>query len=195
MSLRRVKPVRVSGYYCTHPERPNYASNFDSIVQGEEYDRPTLASLWGTLLAEFALLLAATVLVASPQHEESVNAVLKERLSAVVGAESKSEFTGVVFAEFRGQVVANFAVGRRSDAGDNPNTTESLFEIASATKPLTAIALMALAEQGKLSLDDPIHKHLPNVPEDCNAITIRPLLQRTSGIPGSNVGPPTKDLA
>lgn len=147
-----------------------------------------------TLLAKFGLLLATSALVASPQHEESVNAVIKERLSAVVNAGSKSGFTGIVLAELRGQVIANIAVGRRGDAGDNPNTTETLFEIASVTKPLTAIALTVLAEQGKLSLDDPIQKHLPNVPEDCSAITIRHLLQHTSGIPGSNLGPPRKEL-
>lgn len=84
----------------------------------------------------------------------------------MVSAGNRSDFSGVVLAELRGQVLATIAVGRRGDAGDNPNTTESLIEIASATKPLTAIARMALAEQGKPSLDDPIHKHLPNVPED-----------------------------
>lgn len=49
---------------------------------------------------KFGLLLATSVLVASPQQEESVNSVLKERIAAVVSAGNRSDFSGVVLAEF-----------------------------------------------------------------------------------------------
>ena len=46
--------------------------------------------------------------------------------------------------------------------------------------------MLRLVQQGKLSLDDSISQHLPDVPEDCRLITVRHLLQHTSGIPGTN---------
>ncbi len=59
---------------------------------------------------------------------------------------------------------------------------DTVFEIASATKPFTACAILKLAEMKKLSLDDPIGKHLPDVPKDKQGITIRHLLSHTSGM-------------
>jgi CubicO group peptidase (beta-lactamase class C family) len=141
------------------------------------------------------LLFAITTCAAAPQQEEVVSSTLEERITAAVTEAGQEGFSGVVLAELHGKVVATVAVGTRSDVDTQPNTDETLFEIASATKSLTAVTVLILAQQGKLSLDDPLQKHLPNVPENCNAITIRHLLQHTSGIPGSNVGPPTEDLA
>jgi CubicO group peptidase (beta-lactamase class C family) len=51
-----------------------------------------------------------------------------------------------------------------------------------------------LVQTKKLKLDDPIHEHLPGIPKDCRAITIRHLLQHTSGIPGSNAQGAGDDL-
>jgi methyl acetate hydrolase len=53
------------------------------------------------------------------------------------------------------------ASGQRSRSGNMPMTTDTLFNIASMTKPIGAAAIMMLVEQGKLSLDDPISKHVP----------------------------------
>src|SRR5258708_27522157 len=53
--------------------------------------------------------------------------------------------------------VADVATGR-------PLTTDALFRIASMTKPVTSVALMQLVEQGRLGLDDPAEKYLPQPP-------------------------------
>ena len=66
------------------------------------------------------------------------------------------------------------------------NHAETLFEIASVTKQFTAAAILKLADMKKLSLGDSIVKHLPNIPDNCKSITIRHLLQHTSGISDSN---------
>src|SRR5207237_1535011 len=52
--------------------------------------------------------------------------------------------------------VADVATGR-------PLTTDALFRIASMTKPVTSVALMQLVEQGRLGLDDPAEKYLPEL--------------------------------
>jgi CubicO group peptidase (beta-lactamase class C family) len=60
--------------------------------------------------------------------------------------------------------------------------TSSTFLIASATKPITASAVLLLSDRGKLSLDDPLKKYLPGLPPQWSKITIKQLLSHTSGI-------------
>jgi CubicO group peptidase (beta-lactamase class C family) len=95
-------------------------------------------------------------------------------------------FTGAVLAAKKGRIVAAVGVGSADLDGKIPNTPSTLFEIGSATKQFTAAAALKLVEQGKLRLDESIAKQLPGVPENCRLITLRHLLQHTSGIPGTN---------
>jgi len=95
-------------------------------------------------------------------------------------------FSGAVLAAKNGQIVAAVAAGSADLEGVVLNTPSTLFEIASVTKQFTAAAVMRLVQDGKLSLDDLISKHLPAVPDNCSAITVRHLLQHTSGVPGTN---------
>jgi CubicO group peptidase (beta-lactamase class C family) len=95
-------------------------------------------------------------------------------------------FSGVVLAATGGQVIAAVGIGSADLAGNVPNTPATLFEIGSATKQFTAAAVLRLVEQKKLRLDDSIARQLPGVPDDCRSITVRHLLQHTSGIPGTN---------
>jgi CubicO group peptidase (beta-lactamase class C family) len=59
---------------------------------------------------------------------------------------------------------------------------DSVFELASVTKPITAISVMMLVEQKKLALDDPVDKYLAAVPAAWHEITVRELLSHTSGL-------------
>jgi CubicO group peptidase (beta-lactamase class C family) len=61
-------------------------------------------------------------------------------------------------------------------------TTDTAYQLASATKLLTATALMRLVEAGKIALDDPITRYLPEAPPAWGAITIRHLTTHTSGL-------------
>jgi CubicO group peptidase (beta-lactamase class C family) len=63
-----------------------------------------------------------------------------------------------------------------------PNTPETIYHMASVSKQFTAYAIVLLAGQGKLKLDDDIHKYLPWFPDLKEKITIRHLLNHTSGI-------------
>lgn len=63
-----------------------------------------------------------------------------------------------------------------------PLAPDMVFEIGSITKQFTAAAIMLLAEEGKLSLSDPITHHLPDYPSYGDGITIEHLLTHTSGI-------------
>lgn len=63
-----------------------------------------------------------------------------------------------------------------------PIQPETIFHVASVSKQFTAMAVVLLEEDGKLSLDDDVHKYLPELPDYGHKITIRNLLQHTSGI-------------
>lgn len=67
---------------------------------------------------------------------------------------------------------------------DVPMPANALFEIGSVTKQFTAAAILRLVEQGKVSLDDDVTKHLPDYPTNGHRIPVRRLLDHTSGIKG-----------
>lgn len=61
-------------------------------------------------------------------------------------------------------------------------TPATVFHVASMSKQFTAAAILMLAQEGKLSLDDPVRKYVPEVPDFGVPVTIRELLHHTSGI-------------
>jgi CubicO group peptidase (beta-lactamase class C family) len=63
-----------------------------------------------------------------------------------------------------------------------PITPETIFHVASVSKQFTAMSIVLLERDGKLSIDDDVHKYLPELPDYHQKITLRNLLQHTSGI-------------
>lgn len=120
---------------------------------------------------------------------------LQTQFAAFVNQANAQQFSGIVVAERKGKIVATHSFGFADAESKEAIDTNTLFEIGSVTKPMTAFAVVALARKGVLSLDDSISAYLPNVPENCREITIRHLLQHTSGIPGTNYGPNSSDIA
>jgi CubicO group peptidase (beta-lactamase class C family) len=103
------------------------------------------------------------------------------------------------------------AVGYADLAAKQPMRTDCLFWIASQSKPITAAALMILVDEGKLKLDDPVEKYLPEfrgqmvvaekdkdhvvLRKPRHPITVRNVLSHTSGLPfKSPIEEPTLDL-
>ena len=65
---------------------------------------------------------------------------------------------------------------------DVPNTADTIFESGSLAKQFTAMAMLLLAKEGKLSLDDQVRTHIPELPEYGVPLTIRHMLTHTSGL-------------
>lgn len=63
-----------------------------------------------------------------------------------------------------------------------PVTNETVFKIGSISKPIIAMGVMSLVEEGKIALDDKVSKYLEGTPETWKDITVRHLLSHTSGI-------------
>jgi CubicO group peptidase (beta-lactamase class C family) len=81
-----------------------------------------------------------------------------------------------------GQVVLERAYGMANLETGTPITPSSIFHVASVSKQFTAAAILLLERDGRLSLDDDIRKHLPEMPDYGATITIRHLLTHTSGL-------------
>ncbi|HEX3355506.1 MAG TPA: serine hydrolase domain-containing protein [Tepidisphaeraceae bacterium] len=82
-----------------------------------------------------------------------------------------------------GRVTRARAFGLADVANGIPVRTDTAFQIGSISKPILATAVMMLVEEGKLHLDDPLSKYLDGTPQAWKNITIRNLLNHTSGIP------------
>jgi len=81
-----------------------------------------------------------------------------------------------------GKVVKKQGYGVASVEFGVPVTNETVFEIGSVSKQMTAAAILLLVEDGKVSLDEKISAYLPNTPEAWKNVTVRNLLTHTSGI-------------
>ncbi len=101
----------------------------------------------------------------------------------VAGAMRDGRTPGVSVAVARGgRIVYAKGYGLANVELNVPATVDTVYRIGSITKQFTASAVMQLVEDGKLSLDDPIEKFLPDFPVRGRRITIRHLLNHTSGI-------------
>jgi CubicO group peptidase (beta-lactamase class C family) len=81
-----------------------------------------------------------------------------------------------------GQTILERAYGMANLEYDVPNTPATIFEAGSVSKQFTAAAVVLLAQQGKLSLDDEVSKYIPELPDYDTPITIREMLHHTSGL-------------
>jgi CubicO group peptidase (beta-lactamase class C family) len=81
-----------------------------------------------------------------------------------------------------GKPVLTKAYGMADLEHDVPNTPDTIFEAGSVAKQFTAMAVMLAAKDGKLSLDDPVRKHIPELPDYGVPLTIRHMLNHTSGL-------------
>lgn len=106
----------------------------------------------------------------------------------------------VVLVADREKILALDAVGWMDVAGRRPMRTDCVFWVASQSKPITAAALMILVDEGKVSIDDPVEKYLPEfegqmfvaeqddgefqlLQKPRHPILVREILSHTSGLP------------
>src|SRR6185295_5646361 len=137
-------------------------------------------------------------------------APLPSDVDAAKLATLKSEFQGyvdrhqtsgtVTLVARKGKLLSLEAVGYQDLDSKAPMKTDTIFQIASMTKPVTALGILMLEEEGKLSIDDPVEKHLPEfrgqqlitkkegatitLGKPARPITIKDLLTHTSGMKG-----------
>lgn len=136
----------------------------------------TVHIMKNTIFKAPLLLLAITFLFAASAHADRVDDLVKERLR-------ERNIPGAAVAVIKnGKVVKIKGYGLASVEFSVPVTTETVFEIGSVSKQMTAAGIMLLVEDGKVDLDARISKYLPNTPSAWANVTVRHLLTHSSGI-------------
>lgn len=172
--------------------------------------RKSDAYRWGYLAQVVTLAIACTLSLhvlaietVAPQEVGLSEARALNLRSELQRRVDEGELPGAVFMAVRnGKIAVHQAVGFQDKSAKTPMTPDSIFRIASMTKPIVSTAIMMLAEQGKLLISDPLSRHLPEfanpkVLVEKNAadgksefvlepvrreITIQDLLRHTSGL-------------
>lgn len=155
-----------------------------------------------------AILVPASAVCADPQATVSVSQRIISVLQPFVDRHALAG--AVTLVADKNGIVNLQAVGWADIAAKKPIKTDSIFWIASQSKPITATALMMLVDEGRVHLDDPVEKYLPefrgqwlSVEHDdshqllkrpSHPITVREILSHTSGLPfSSSIENPTLD--
>lgn len=94
-----------------------------------------------------------------------------------------TNFQGTVLVAKDGQIVFEKSYGYSDVENEIRNTNGTVYEIGQITKQFTAVGIMRLVEDGLLDLDDPLSTYIPEYPH-ATEMTIRQMLNMTSGIPG-----------
>ena len=138
-----------------------------------------------TFTAFFALiLLDGFAFPAFPQQTtQRPAAQLASELDRLLSARFSVDGPGAAVVVVKeGHVIFRKGYGMANLELKTPMRPDMVFEIGSLTKQFTSTAILMLVEQGKLSLDDDLHKYLPDYPDKGAKISIENLLTHTSGI-------------
>lgn len=96
---------------------------------------------------------------------------------------TNNRFMGTVLVARGESILLNKGYGSANLEWEIANSPATRFRIGSVTKQFTAAAILLLEERGRLSVEDPVRKHLPDAPRAWDKVTIFHLLTHTSGIP------------
>jgi len=108
---------------------------------------------------------------------------ITDKVDGLFSTWDKSDSPGCSLAIIRnGEVIYKRGYGRSNLEYDIPITPTTIFHVASVSKQFTAMAIAMLAEERKLSLDDDVHKYVPELPDFDETITVRHLIHHTSGL-------------
>ena len=135
------------------------------------------------LLAGFTAAYSPVLAEDTPPRSKKIEAALQPFV------DSHSLAGAVTLVADKDKILALDAVGYADIAQNKPMKTDSIFWIASQSKPITATALMILVDEGKVKLDDPVEKYIPEFKDiklpagkPKTTITVRHILSHTSGM-------------
>jgi D-alanyl-D-alanine carboxypeptidase len=144
---------------------------------------PDMLKLSATCVAILVLLGApAASALAAPSAKQEQPA-LAASIDASIGQYYKADMPGATVIVVKdGKPVFRKAYGMADTAGKKPMSADMVLRLGSITKQFTAVAILMLAEEGKLALTDDITRFFPDYPTGGKKITVEHLLTHTSGI-------------
>lgn len=128
------------------------------------------------------LSIAAIFISSSASAQDSSNN-LNAKVDAIFAQYDKTDSPGCALGVIKdGKLIYARGYGMANLEHNIPNGSKLVYDIGSTSKQFAAASILLLAQQGKLSLDDDVRKHIPELPAYQNLITIRHLLHHTSGL-------------
>lgn len=129
------------------------------------------------LLATLFTTLPGKCLYAQKEIGEKIDKIITKTMA-------QEGFPGMAVAVVQdNKVIFQKVYGVKSHKTKEPVNDNTIFSIGSVSKAFTAVAIMQLVQKGKIALDDPIKKHMKNIPPAWSNITIRQFMTHTSGLP------------
>ncbi|GAB2499645.1 hypothetical protein GCM10027084_11320 [Pseudoxanthomonas sangjuensis] len=133
-------------------------------------------------LAALACLCLTRPAIAADRAKTQVPPATLDALDALFARNVSRSTPGCAVGVRRGEVEAQRAYGQADLERDVANTADGVFNVGSVSKQFTAAAVLLLANEGKLALDDDVRKYLPELPAYERPISIDQLLGHTSGL-------------
>lgn len=130
----------------------------------------------------FRRIILAVLLTVSCLAQQQPNANVA-RMEQIIQAYVPARFMGSVLVAQDGKILLDKAYGFANMEWEVPNTPTTKFRLGSITKQFTAASILLLEERGKLKVEDPVKKYMPDAPAAWDKITIFHVLTHTSGIP------------
>lgn len=132
---------------------------------------------------DLLLLIAIAIVPTALAQTISAPADARARVDKLFAIYNRTDSPGcAVGATIGATTVLSAGYGMADLEHNIPIAPESIFEAGSVSKQFTAAAVLLLAGQGKLSLDDPVRKYIPELPDYGQPLTIRHMMNHTSGL-------------
>ena len=139
----------------------------------------TQSNKWMRALVPIALTVASLALAHSYTAQEPT--VRMEQIAQSYG--DSKQFMGSVLVAKDGKILLSKGYGSADLEWNISNSPNTKFRLGSITKQFTSAAILLLEERGKLKIEDPVKKYMPDAPAAWDKVTIFHLLTHTSGIP------------
>ena len=132
------------------------------------------------MLQRFIAIVLLSLGVTGVAHAQDPTPRMQQIIQSYV---TDKTFMGTVLVSRDGTLLINQGYGFADVEWNIPNVPEGKFRLGSLTKQFTAASILLLEEQGKLKVEDPVSKYVPDAPPAWEKITIFNLLTHSSGIP------------
>src|SRR5262245_34658242 len=126
-------------------------------------------------------LIAVVLLLASTRLAQSIDPARMDQIAQ--SYVSNKQFMGSVLVARGSDLLFNKGYGSANLEWQIPNTPSTKFRLGSVTKQFTAASILLLEERGKMKVDDPVKKYMPDAPAAWDKMTISHVLTHTAGIP------------
>lgn len=166
-----------STWYRVEPTRVRGAAWIEVFTNGDRI------MPWNIRLDHYALTGPPPTLPDTAVPADSVLPIVQRWLD---WWERHDRWSGTLGIARRDQTVLVRPIGFADRARRLPNTADTRFHLGSSNKMLTAVGILQLVDEGRVGLDDPIAKYLPDYPDPdiAGRVTVRHLLSHTSGLGG-----------